>query len=234
MFPVPFSERVTVFGVSRRSRRAPARTSNEIFPQLVRGLPRWALWTTALALNLILTGSLGTGQERDDVWPFHSPAPAGYTVVLLQPSHAEVSFLGLIECPQMEGVQRVSDGMRASLISPEGLPVRKFPRQISFRLTATLRKTLLDSPSEAVLTHEDPRQFLLKLRFKLKIYHGLDRRSIFPQSVKMLGMPADLPYDERIYRVNFALDNVPVSDRLVLEILSPHNEVLTHFTFGLL
>lgn len=155
-------------------------------------------------------------------------------MVRLQPSHADVSFLGLIECPQMEGAQRVSQGVNASLVSAEGLPIKRFPRQLSFRVTATLRKTLLDGPTETVTTSYDPRAFLLKLRFKLKIYHGLERREVFPRSVKNLGMPVDLSYDERIFRVSFDLDNVPVSDRLVLVILSPRNEVLTHFTFGLL
>lgn len=178
--------------------------------------------------------SFGQGQTSDGLWPFHSPAPAGYSVLLLKPSHAEVSLLGLIECPQMEGVQRVSQGMNASLISAEGLPVKRFPRQLSFRVTATLRKTLLDGPTDAITTSYDPRSFILKLKFKLKIYHGLERREIFPRSVKNLGMPGDVPYDERVFRVNFDLDNVPVTDRLVLVILSPSNEVLTHFTFGLL
>jgi hypothetical protein len=226
--------RVTVFGLSRSSRRAPARFREGRFAHFLRDLPRQALWVIAVALNLSLIPNLGKGQVRDDIWPFHSPTPAGYSVVLLQPSRTELALFGLIECPQMEGVQRVARGMNASLISAEGLPVKEFPRQLSFRVTATLRKILQEEPSETVSTDYDPREFLLKLGFKLKIYHGLDRRSIFPQSVKNLGMPGDLPYDERIFRVNFDLENVPVTDRLVLEILSPHDEVLAHFTFGLL
>ena len=57
-------------------------------------------------------------------------------------------------------------------------------------------------------------------------------REIAPESVEMIGVPADVPYDERIYRVNMNVGNLPASDRLVIEILSPQDEVLTHFLFN--
>lgn len=155
-------------------------------------------------------------------------------MILLTPSKAEVSILGLVECPEIEGAQRVSQGIKAFLISSNGVPLKHYPREFSFRITATMRKTLLDSPSQTVATKYDPRQFLMKLRFKLKIYHGLQRRAVFPRSVKMIGMPGDVPYDERVFRVNFDVEDLPVTDRIVLEILSPEDELLTHFTFGLL
>ena len=186
------------------------------------------------AAFLILLQATGNTQSAEGDFPFHSPLPAGYIVVLLQPSRAQVSILGLVECPEMEGAQRVSQGVKAFLISPEGIPLKHSPRELSFRVTATLRKTLLDGPTETVATRYNPQQFLLKLGFKLKIYHGLERRDVFPRSIKMIGMPGDVPYDERVFRVNFDIPNVPLTDRLMLEIVSPENELLTHFTFGLL
>jgi hypothetical protein len=50
----------------------------------------------------------------------------------------------------------------------------------------------------------------------------------------MIGVPADVPYDERVYRINFALDKLPITDRCVLEVLSPTGERLTKFHFDLL
>jgi hypothetical protein len=47
--------------------------------------------------------------------------------------------------------------------------------------------------------------------------------------VKLVGMPMDVPYDERIYRVSFDLGEVPLADRIVLEVLSPREERLTRF-----
>jgi len=184
-----------------------------------------------LALVMPLSG---TGQSLQSAYPFHSPAPAGYQVIMLLPWHSQVSILGLVECREIEGLQRISRGNKAFLISPDGARVEEYPREFNFRVTATLRKTLLDPPSESVTTTFIPQQFLMKLRYKLKVYRGLERRVLFPQSVKIIGVPADLPYDERVYRVKFDVDNLAVTDRMVLEVLSPQDELLTHFSFGLL
>jgi hypothetical protein len=47
----------------------------------------------------------------------------------------------------------------------------------------------------------------------------------------MIGMPADVPYDERVYRININAGNLPITDRMVVEILSPEGKLLTHFPF---
>ncbi|HEY6305471.1 MAG TPA: hypothetical protein VI488_03310 [Candidatus Angelobacter sp.] len=183
----------------------------------------------AAALASIATaGQLQTGPG------LHSAMPAGYVVVRLLPSGANVAVLGLIECPQMEGARHVSEGLNSKIVAADGMPLKHFPRQFSFRVTVSLRKTLLEGPSDSVATAEDPEQFLLKLGFKLKIYHGLEMHEIDPQSVKMIGVPADVPYDERVFRVSFEVENLPVSDRVVLLVLSPEEEPVTHFSFGLL
>jgi hypothetical protein len=191
----------------------------------------WVIWTAAIVVMLAASGK---PQSNQPLQRFHSPAPAGYTVVLLQPGKTELSILGLVECPEIEGAQRVSEGIKAFLISTDGERLKHYPREFSFRVTATLRKTLIDGPSQSFATKHDPKEFLLKLRFKLKVYDGLERQDIFPKAVNLIGMPADVPYDERIFRVTFEAEDLPISDRLVLQVLSPENEELTHFTFGLL
>jgi hypothetical protein len=92
---------------------------------------------------------------------------------------------------------------------------------------------LLD-PTATISTDQTPQNLLLKLKFQLKAYHGLQARVIEPESVQMIGVPADVPYDERVYRINFALDKLPITDRCVLEVLSPTGERLTKFHFDLL
>jgi hypothetical protein len=47
----------------------------------------------------------------------------------------------------------------------------------------------------------------------------------------MIGMPADLPYDERVYRININAGNLHITDRVVVEIFSPEGKLLTHFPF---
>lgn len=165
---------------------------------------------------------------------FHATMPAGYTVVRLEPSGATVAFLGLIECAEIEGAQQVSEGLNARVVDSHGVPLRTFPRHISFRITATLRKTLIDPPLDSISSNETPAEFLVKLGFRLRIYHGLERREVAPESVTMIGVPSDVAYDERVFRASFDLENLPVTDRLVLEVVSPEDEVVTHFSFGIL
>jgi len=90
----------------------------------------------------------------------------------------------------------------------------------------------LEEPKISVDVADDPQQLLLKLKFRIRAYNGLDVREIQPQSIEMIGMPADVPYDERVYRINIDAGNLPITDRLVVEIFSPQDKLLTHFPFS--
>jgi len=145
-----------------------------------------------------------------------------------------VELIGLVECPEIEGMQQVSQGLNAKVVSPQGIPVNHFPRHFSFRITATLRRPIPEPPDQVVNTEQDPQQFLLSLGFRLKIYHGLSMHQIEPDSVTLIGVPEDVAYDERIFRVQFDVGDLPMTDRLVLEAVSPQGEVVSHFPFVML
>jgi len=164
----------------------------------------------------------------------HSTIPAGYKVITLKPSGATVSLIALVECPELEGAQQFSQGLNATIVSAQGVTLRQFPQTFSFRVTATLRKTLIESADGTFATQEDPQQFLMKIWFRLKAYDGLEMHEVQPQAVTMIGVPSDIPYDERVYRVAFDVGKVPVTDRFVLEVLSPEGEKLAHFSLALL
>jgi hypothetical protein len=162
----------------------------------------------------------------------HSNMPAGYDVMVLMPSKAILSLIGLIECPELEGAQHVAEGSHKRLVSSEGETIKEFPQRFSFRITASLRKVFLEEPKISVDVADDPQQLLLKLKFRIRAYNGLEVREIQPQSIEMIGMPADVPYDERVYRINIDAGNLPITDRLVVEIFSPQDKLLTHFPFS--
>ena len=42
-------------------------------------------------------------------------------------------------------------------------------------------------------------------------------------------MPAEVPYDERIYLAGFNLNGVPATDRIVLEVLDPAGARISRF-----
>jgi hypothetical protein len=164
----------------------------------------------------------------------HSAMPAGYDVVVLKPANVNLSIMGLIECPELEGAQHVAAGLKSSVLAADGGRMKQFPHRFSFRITASLRKIVLDGPANAIQVADDPGELLLKLKFRVKAYHGLEAREITPESVEMIGIPADIPYDERVYRVGVNVGDMPVTDRFVIEVLTPEGEVITHFPFTLL
>ena len=164
----------------------------------------------------------------------HSAMPAGYDVMVLKPSGVNLSLMGLIECPELEGAQHVAEGSKRRLVSANGDTITEFPQHFSFRITASLRKLVIDGPVASVNVPDDPQELLLKLKFRIRAYSGLQSREIVPETIEMIGMPADVPYDERIYRINVNAGSIAITDRLVIEILSPEGERLTHFPFSLL
>jgi hypothetical protein len=162
----------------------------------------------------------------------HPNIPAGYDVVVLKPSGANLSLMGLIECPELEGAQSASQGSNKKLVSADGDTIRHFPQRFSFRITASLRKMLIDRPVTSVDVSDEPHELLLNLKFRIRAYNGLEAHEIVPESVEMIGMPADVPYDERVYRINVNNVDLPITARLVVEILTPQGELITHFPFS--
>ena len=63
---------------------------------------------TFSGLLLIVAGLAVVAAPRNSLKPtpgLHSNMPAGYDVMVLKPSKATLSLLGLIECPELEGAQ---------------------------------------------------------------------------------------------------------------------------------
>lgn len=192
------------------------------------------IFCAALLAATLASYSAAASNSNPHSSVFHATIPAGYDVLLIQPGDRELTLLGLIECPELEGAQQVTRGMQSKIVNAGGEVLAHFPSNFSFRITASLRKTLLMEPTDVFEISEEPQALLLKFGFRLKVYHGLEVREIQPESVQMIGVPGDIPYDERIYRISFNVDDLPVTDRCVLEVLSPDGERLTRFHFDLL
>lgn len=188
-------------------------------------------WIAAVFLSCSLMVGYAAGFKNPGL---HSAMPAGYDVITLRPSGANLSLMGLIECPKLEGAQQVSEGTKAKVISADGERINKFPSHFNFRITASLRKIILDKPAIAVNVPDDPYDLLLKLRFRIKAYRGLEMREITPDSVELIGMPASVRYDERVYRIGVNLGDAPITDRVVIDVLTPEGKFLTHFPFTVL
>jgi len=195
--------------------------------------PRSAVIGLAAVVAFGVVVSSGRSSQESQ-YTFRSITPTGYEVITLEPSGATVSLLALVDCPEIQGAQQVSQGQHAKIVSAGGVTLSHFPRHFSFRVTATLRKTVIDGPSSSLTTPDDPRQFLLKLGFRLKAYNGLSVQEMAPDSVEMIGVPADVASDERVFRVNFDVGDRPITDRFVMEVFSPQGERMARFHFEML
>jgi hypothetical protein len=169
-------------------------------------------------------------------WEFHSVVPLGAEALQLPPSDRMFVLFATAESPDFEGMRRYVQGENRILTDRGGSPVRYFPASVSFRVTATARHPMADT-GEAPFALQHKYEFddlLLHLRFRARVFHGLNVQMLQPIAVQLIGVPADVPYDERIYRVEFILRDIPAEDRIVLEVLSPDGERLSKFHLELI
>ncbi len=184
---------------------------------------------TMLLLPLAQPGLLVAQASQDDanIQLFHTRIPLGVSGFFVRPARRDVFVMGTAISPSFEGWRVVEHGHDHIVLAGDGSLVRVFPRQVQFRITATAN---LEQPliveRDMLDIKTDLNQFLLGLGFRLKIFHALQATEVAPDSVAMIGMPADVPYDERVYRLSFTLPEVPIHDRVVLEVLTPGGDRL--------
>ena len=173
--------------------------------------------------------NLGLSSRSDGVIRYQARVPLGWESFKVRSSGICFYLLGTVESPKFDGWQKVTVKERSHLYDASGQPVRAYPEEVQFRITASAREKLLENQPFTIASAIPMNDYLLHLRFRLKVYHGVDWRIVRPASVEAIGMPADVSYDERIYRIRFNLGNIPIDDRLVLEVFSPTGERLSKF-----
>ena len=169
----------------------------------------------ALLLLAICSPALPATAAHPDTnveWEFHPLLPLGYEAVQLLPAKEAVVLFASAQAAQWDGWHRARQTGAKQVFDRDGAQVAEFPRTLEFRVTASardVRASLLESvsPFQSSAPLND---FLLGLHFRLLVYRGLDITRIEPVTVRNLGVPDDVPYDERIYRVSFELPPVPL------------------------
>lgn len=194
-----------------------------------------AILVMALPLTAVRIAQPQSQSQSNDEWTFHSLLPLGSTPLALKPAGTPLTLMATAESPMFEGWRRVTRGNRTVLLDASGTPVRQFPKMVRFRVSASTRPDrMLPFDKPFPVTGDDPSKWLKQLSFRLKIFHGLDAREVQPATVQHLGVPPDVPYDERIYLVTFELKDVPAGDRLVLEVFAPDGTRVGKFHLELL
>ncbi|HWC17835.1 MAG TPA: hypothetical protein VG498_12525 [Terriglobales bacterium] len=149
-------------------------------------------------------------------WRLHSRIPLGSERLVLEPGHKPVEMLASAEAPEFEGWTLEGSHNKPVLLDAARKPVEDLPHSIVFRVTVSSRCELVDPDPLPVDWSKNVSDFLLDVHFRLQIFRGMQMREIDPQKTWMIGIPADEPADERIYRSLFDLGDVRPDDRIVL------------------
>jgi len=181
---------------------------------------RSQILVTAISLCLSLVAqAVSANQSRPTSWAFNSTIPLGTDLLVLRPSKLQVALMASAESEQFKSWRLIEENDKRRVIDADGQPVKKMPSRVTFRITAGTKDKLTDTPGYPIETETNLNNFLLKLRFRVKIFRGVDARIIEPHEVKMIGIPADEPYNERIFRAAFDLGDVNIDERVVLEVI---------------
>lgn len=193
------------------------------------------LWLGLLTVAVATTSSVCQAQKHqdpDNERSFHAAVPLGAERIDLS-SGRTMYILATAESPRFEGWRARDTGSQKLLLRADGSPVHFYPQHLEFRLTATaMRPDLLsiDSYGRLNLSAAEINSYLLTLGFRLLVFHGLQVTQVVPETTHLIGMPAEINYDERVYQIAFDLPHaVSTDDRIVLEVLSPGGSRLCKF-----
>lgn len=191
-------------------------------------------WIPAI-LALSLAATTPSFAQASRVFAINGRIPLGIETFRLQPAGHEFYLMASVENPTFQGLYRYPDKRgRLHLYSANDQPLTYYPSRVQFRLTASAREKLIEDKPFDTRSKLDMSDLLRQLRFRVKVFHGLEYRYIAPSQVQDIGLPGDVPYDERIYRIGFELGKIPIDDRVVMEVLTPSGERLCKFHLDLL
>lgn len=189
----------------------------------------------AMVLLSLVTALAGLAQipnsdNPNQVFWMRTPLPLGAEQINLKPSGQHFLLLGCVEDHRFDRLQVSRVRRSPFVIDAAGDVWTHYPDEITFRVTASaIDSGMMQVDSQNIHESGDLNSFLLGLRFRLKSFRGLQMKEVQPISVKLIGVPADVPYQERVYRVSFDTGEFLVSDRLVMEVLSPKGQLLSRF-----
>ena len=140
-----------------------------------------------------------------------------------------IAILATAEAPEFEGWNLKEQDRRPVLLDVSGKPVNALPRTISFRVTVSTRDKFATSEPMPFECTKSLNDFLLDMHFQMQIFRGIEMRQVKTLKAEMIGIPADEPSEERIYRATFKLGDVRPDDRIVLVVTDGSGARLSKF-----
>jgi hypothetical protein len=184
-------------------------------------------------LSLAAASLLATAQQPR-VQRFTALEHLDNDTVKLQPAGEPLTFLATWISPELAKYEKVIGANGSYIRDDNGTRLTAYPEKMTVRITIG-NKAVLDNRRALELDSAMSAEELARnVHFRLKVYNGLEYRVIEPEKVRNIGVPRDVPYNERIYLVDFALNKVPVDRRLVIEVLDPLDQRVARFSLSLL
>ena len=191
------------------------------------------IWVLGI-VSTVLAASSMAAPRAGALFNVNGRIPLGIESLRAQPDGVPFHLVASADNPAFIGMYSTRDkNGRRALYNADKTRVEFYPRRVIFRVTATSRGKLYDDPPFDVQESMSLNRLFTRIRFRLKVFHGLNYRYIPPLSVEVVGMPQSIDYNERIYRIGFDLKNVPISDRVVMEVIRPDGSRLCKFHLDL-
>ena len=150
------------------------------------------------------------------------------------PSGEKLTFLATWIAPELTKFERVDSANGSYVRDANGKRVTRYPDKMTLRVTVGNRTEVSNGKPLDFDSKLSAQELASSLHFRLRVYEGLEYRLLEPLTSKVIGVPKDIPYNERIYLVEFSLKDVPIEDRLVIEALDPEDTRVTRFSVSMI
>ena len=201
----------------------------------VNSAPILSQWFALFALAICMGFPTAMrAQNPSDGAQLHAAMPLGGDSIILQPSKLRLNMLATVECKDFDNIKIVGSGNNRRVLDNAGNLVKQYPNELGVRFTVGTRTAAQEPAPNSIDTDMDVDQFQSNLHFRLKVFHGITSTVLEPVEAKMIGVPAGIPADERIFHLSFKLAGVSVEDRIMLEVLDQAGTRITKFHLQLM
>jgi hypothetical protein len=186
--------------------------------------------TRTLLAALLLT-ALAPSQTKQ--YRFQARYPIDSDYIQLVPAKQKMTMFLTWECPEMESWQLIREPSRSVVRNDAGEEMKFYPQELKFRFTISARTRFTERKPLDFETEVNAEEFKKQLTFRLKHFRGLATEAFVPVQAEIIGVPADIPYDERIYRMTFKIPKIPIEDRFAVEVFDVAGNRVAKFPFFL-
>jgi hypothetical protein len=182
-----------------------------------------------IAAAVLCLTMLVWGQEWQLVRRYVSTMPLDTELIELVPAKKKLGLMVTWDCQEIEGWELFSAGNKQEVRDAEGQRMDSYPQHLRFRFTIGSKTPVQGRSALPYETRIPPEKFIVGLKFRLLRFHEIETHPYEPAEQGIIGVPPQIPYDERIYSVEFRIPKIGLEDRLALEVLDADGNRVAKF-----